>query len=118
MKIWELHALQVGPAAILTTPDGEANIEGLVLSEKAYLLAIRDFRPAALVELALREGPSEAAATLVRHYGANEARAANGGRSLVISRGRTPGPLVLRDDELAQAATGTDGRRRGPGTTA
>lgn len=105
MKIWELHALRVGPAAILTTPDGEANVEGLVLSERAYLLAVRDYRPSELVELVLREGPERAASLLIRHYSSPDAREEHGGHSLALSRGRTPGPLVVRQDELPAAAT-------------
>ncbi|HET7736949.1 MAG TPA: hypothetical protein VFK32_00090 [Tepidiformaceae bacterium] len=100
MKIWELHALQIGPDAIVTTPDDEALIDGLVLTERAYLLAVRDFRPAQLVALVRAEGPERAAALLTRHFESEESRNAAGGRSLVVGRGRTPGPLVLRSDEV------------------
>ena len=56
-RIWELHAQRLD-GAIRSTPDGEANIGGLVLSEKAYLLAMRDHRPEQLVRLVQTRGPS------------------------------------------------------------
>lgn len=50
MKIWEVHAMRL-EGAIRTTPDGEADVAGLVFSEKGYLLAVRDFRPHELVDI-------------------------------------------------------------------
>lgn len=100
MRIWEVHNVHLGEKAILTTPDGEANVDGLVLTEKAYLLAMRDFRPGQLVEMVRREGPMAAAGALVAHYRSEEMVRANAGRSLELGRGRTPGPIVRRNDEV------------------
>ena len=57
-KIWELHSLSLG-GAIRTTADGRAEIDGLVLSEKAYFLAVSAFRPAQLVGMVARLGPGD-----------------------------------------------------------
>jgi hypothetical protein len=106
MKLWELHSLHMG-GAIRTTPDGEAEIAGLILSEKAYLVVMRDFRPAQFVELVTHSGVGEAARALSEHYGSPESLAATGGRGLVITRSRTGGTGLMRADEVgANAATG------------
>ena len=60
-RIWEVHSQSLG-GSIRTTFQGDADIDGLVLSEKAYLLAVRDFRPRQLVEMVRSEGPEGAAA--------------------------------------------------------
>jgi hypothetical protein len=104
MKIWELHSM-ILPQPILTTPDGHANVEGLILTEKAYLLAVRDFRPGELVDLVLREGPAGAASRLARHY---DARAALDGRGLSLGRGQHPGPMLRRSDEQPAPVAGAD----------
>ena len=57
MKIWEVH-WPWSDGAIRTTADGDADVRGLLLSEKAYLLAMRDFRPAQLVGLVEELGPT------------------------------------------------------------
>ena len=56
MRIWELHGMQC-EGAIRSTPDGEADVLGLVFSEKAYLLTLRDYRPHQLVSLVRGAGP-------------------------------------------------------------
>ncbi len=99
MRIWELHALGLG-GAIRSTPAGEADIAGLLLSEKAYLLAVRDFRPAELVRLVEDQGAIAAALPLVAHYRDGEALRAAGGRGLAAVRGHGPGPLLKRSDEV------------------
>ncbi|MBI2766458.1 MAG: hypothetical protein HYX53_11190 [Chloroflexi bacterium] len=102
MKIWELHGLNLG-GAIRNTPDGEADVAGLLFSEKAYLLAIRDFRPQQPVALVQREGPQLAAEALIAHYGAEPSLQATGGRRLVATRGgMSPGPVVRRNDEVPE----------------
>lgn len=101
MKIWELHGLQLR-GAIRSTSDGDADVDGLVLSEKAYLLAVRDFRPAELVQLVRDSGPEAAARTLLQHYGAAESLQANGGRGLVATRGTYLSPALKRTDEVPQ----------------
>jgi len=92
MKLWEVHALRLGDA-IRTTPDGEADIEGLVFSEKAYIVAVRDYRPAQLVEMVRRQGPEAAADSLVSHF-------AEDSRGLARTRSRIGGPGIVRGDEL------------------
>jgi hypothetical protein len=101
MKLWELHNVALD-GAIRTTPDGAAEIEGLVLSEKAYLLAVREFRPAQLVELVRRRGPAESAARLVAHFSAPEALQLSAGRGLAAARARSGDPGVYRSDEIAE----------------
>ena len=103
LPIWELHGRQLG-GAIRTTPEGEADIEGLVLSEKAYLMVFREVRPAALVELVRREGPRGAAAQLLAHFESPEVLAATAGRKLVSARGMAPGPYIRRSDEVFEPA--------------
>jgi hypothetical protein len=108
MKIWEIHAMNLG-GAIRTTGDGRADVLGLLFSEKAYLLAMRDFRPAQVVELVQREGPHEAARRLIAHYDNDESLNATAGRGLVAAPGFAVDPVILRTDELTPVAAG--GRR-------
>ena len=104
-KIWELHGLALGDT-IRSTPDGEADVAGLVLSEKAYLLAVRDFRPAQLVSMVRGHGPGSAAASLVEHYSHPDSLHATCGRGLVSTRGMG-GPVLRRSDEVtAEASAG------------
>ncbi len=84
---------------------GDADVDGLVLSERAYLLAVRDFRPRQLVEMVRAEGPAAAAGHLVEHYGTEDALNASGGRSLVVCRGSDYTPVVRRSDEVRALAT-------------
>lgn len=110
MKIWELHGLQF-EGNIRTTPEGDADIAGLVVSEKAYLLAVRDFRPSQLVKLVQDEGPQRAAAVLIAHYSQPGITNANGGRGLIAARGHSLDPMVRRsDEEPATLATGRQER--------
>lgn len=102
-RIWELHSHQLG-GAIRTTVMGDADVAGLVLSERAYLLAVRDFRPRQLVDLVREAGPVAAAMQLVAHYGTEEALNASGGRSLVVCRGSDYTPVVRRSDEAPALA--------------
>ena len=99
MRLWELHNQRLEDA-IRTTPEGAAEIAGLVLSEKAYILAVRDFRPAQLLEFIKRHGPIEATSRLISHYGTPEALQSNGGRGLVAGRARSGGPGLYRSDEV------------------
>ena len=108
MKIWELHAQTLG-GAIRSTHDGRADVCGLLFSEKAYLLAVRDFRPAQLVELVHREGTHEAARRLIAHYSDEDSLNTTGGRGLVAAPGFVVDPVICRSDELAPVAAG--GRR-------
>jgi hypothetical protein len=103
MKIWEVHSLNLG-GGIRTTHDGEADLDGLILSEKAYLLAVRDFRPAQLVRLVKAEGPLYAAQALIEHYADPESLQSTGGRGLAIDRNSGPDITVRRTDEMAIAA--------------
>jgi hypothetical protein len=98
MKIWDMHSVQT-KGAIRGTSDGEADVNGLVLSEKAYLLALRDYRPAQLVQLVAREGPELAAQALIGHFGSLSALNASGGRGLVAARSWSMAPKVIRSDE-------------------
>lgn len=100
-RIWELHAQRLD-GAIRSTPDGEANIGGLVLSEKAYLLAMRDHRPEQLVRLVQNQGPQGALETLVAHYATAASQQQSAGRSLVPTRGPSGGPSLVRSDEVAE----------------
>jgi hypothetical protein len=102
-KLWELHGSQLG-GAIRTTPEGEADIAGLVLSEKAYLLALRDFRPAQIVRLVREDGPAEAARALIRHY-------ADDARGLALTHGMSGSPTVRRGDELREPIAARSGPR-------
>lgn len=98
MKLWELHTQQVH-GAIRTTPDGEAEIDGLVLSEKAYILVMREVRPVQLVGLVERDGASEAAQALITQFGTPEALQSSGGRHLVLTRASVGGIGLAREDE-------------------
>jgi len=98
-RIWELHSLRLD-GAIRTTAEGEAEIDGLVLSEKAYFLAVRDFRPAQLVALVRSEGPFAAAERLIAHFDAAESRELSAGRSLIVTRGPSGGIHLCRNDEV------------------
>ncbi len=100
MKIWELHGLRLD-GAIRSTPEGDADVAGLVFSEKAYLLAVRDFRPAELVALIEQRGAIAMARDLVAHF--DEAAAGTGAssaRGLVLARGSGPEPMLRRSDEV------------------
>ncbi len=99
MKVWELHSQGVD-GAITTTPDGEADVVGLIMSEKAYFVVMRDYRPAALVALVRREGPAEAAKTLLAHFNEPEALQAGGGRGLAAARSGIGGLGLVRADEV------------------
>lgn len=98
MKIWEVHSVQTN-GAIKGTHDGEADVNGLVLSEKAYLLALRAYRPAQLVQLVAEEGPELAAQALIGHFSSEDALQASGGRGLVAARSWSMAPKVVRSDE-------------------
>ncbi|HEY4670165.1 MAG TPA: hypothetical protein VIH05_10360 [Tepidiformaceae bacterium] len=99
MRIWELHGMQC-EGAIRSTPDGEADVLGLVFSEKAYLLTLRDYRPHQLVSLVRGAGPAAAAETLANQF--QDIAIAAAGRGLVIARGAS-GPVLRRSDELKQS---------------
>lgn len=109
MKIWEVHSVQTN-GAIKGTYDGEADVNGLVLSEKAYLLALRDYRPAELVKLVAKEGPELAAQELIGHFSSSDALKASGGRGLVAARSWSMAPKVVRSDE-AEPPKAMDRRR-------
>lgn len=101
MKIWEVHSLSTN-GAIRTTADGDADVAGLLFSEKAYLLAMRDIRPAQLVSLVNERGPLGAAEALVAHFAL--AQPDNTGRSLIRGRSRMGDPIIQRSDEVPQPA--------------
>ncbi|MCC6386733.1 MAG: hypothetical protein IT302_05065 [Dehalococcoidia bacterium] len=103
MKIWEVHGLRLD-GAIRSTPDGEADVSGLVFSEKGYLLAVRDFRPHELVAMVRGEGEAATIARLLAHYGSEDSVTAAGGRKLVAVRGGSmaPGPVLRRNDEVPE----------------
>ena len=101
MKIWELHS-QTTNGAIRTTADGDADVDGLLLSEKAYLLVMRDFRPATLVRLVQDQGAYAAADALVAHFATYTPD--NTGRSLARGRSRMGDPIICRSDEAIAAS--------------
>lgn len=101
MKIWELHS-QVTNGAIRTTADGDADVGGLLLSEKAYLLVMRDFRPATLVRIVDEQGPFAAADALVAHFATNAPDTT--GRALARGRSRMGDPIICRSDEAIAAS--------------
>lgn len=101
MKIWELHS-QATNGAIRTTADGDADVGGLLFSEKAYLLVMRDFRPAVLVNLVQEQGPFAAADSLVAHFATNTPD--NTGRALTRGRSRMGDPILCRTDEALVAS--------------
>ncbi len=105
MKIWEVHGLRLD-GAIRSTPDGEADVAGLVFSEKGYLLAVRDFRPHELVTMIRREGEAATISRLLAHYASDESVVSAGGRKLVAVRGGSmaPGPVLRRNDEVPEMA--------------
>jgi hypothetical protein len=101
MKIWEVHTMNSG-ARVRTTGEGHCDIDGLLLSEKAYLLAIRDMRPAHLIQLVDDIGPQNAASELLAYYTSPEP--GHLGRALVNGRSRLGDPLLLRSDEVRTPA--------------
>lgn len=100
MKIWEVHSAMVN-GAIRTTADGDADVGGLLLSEKAYLLAMRDFRPAQLISLVEELGSHAAGDALVAHFATGPSTT---GRGLTRGRSRLGDPLICRSDEPAATA--------------
>jgi hypothetical protein len=96
MKIWEVHAMQSG-SRVRTSFEGHCEIDGLLLSEKAYLLAIRDMRPAQLFRLVDELGPENAASELLNYYHSPEP--GQPGHGLTAGRSRLGDPLLLRSDE-------------------
>ena len=102
MKVWELHGIGVG-GSIRTTPDGDADIGGLILTEKAYLLAVREFRPNQIIRMVETLGAHGAAEHLVTHFGAPSAIQASSGRCLAMTRASVGGIRLVRDDEPAAA---------------
>ncbi len=103
MKIWELHA-SLGHARIRTTPDGDADVGGLLLSEKAYLLVMRVMRPQELARLVEAEGPAMAAEWLVARLAGEGLD--DTGRGLAIGRTRLGEPILRRNDEAPLAEAG------------
>jgi len=101
MKIWEVHALQSG-GRVRTTAEGHCDIDGLLISEKAYLLAIRDMRPAHLFQLVEDLGAQNAASELLNYYHSPEP--GHLGWSLAVGRSRLGDPLLLRSDEVRAPA--------------
>ncbi|MGI8925838.1 MAG: hypothetical protein ACR2HN_04230 [Tepidiformaceae bacterium] len=99
MKIWELHGLALN-GAIVTTADGDADVDGLILSEKAYLLAVRDFRPSLLVDLVRTRGADATAQSLIDHFGGAESLQQSAGRALVATRGLSSHLVLRRSDEV------------------
>jgi hypothetical protein len=97
MKIWEVHAMHSG-GRIRTTAEGHCEIDGLLLSEKAYLLAIRDIRPSQLFALVDDLGPQNAASELMNYYGSPSP--GQPGHSLQAGRSRLGDPLLMRSDEV------------------
>jgi hypothetical protein len=97
MKIWEVHAMHSG-GRIRTTGEGHCEIDGLLLSEKAYLLAIRDMRPAQLFRLVDDLGPENAASELLSYYHSPDP--GHPGHSLAAGRSRLGDSLILRSDEV------------------
>ncbi|MEO8541128.1 MAG: hypothetical protein ABI577_15405 [bacterium] len=97
MKIWEVHAMN-SDGRIRTTAEGHCEIDGMLLSERAYLLAIRDMRPAQLFALIDDLGPQNAASELMNYYASPEP--GHLGRALVKGRSRLGDPILLRSDEV------------------
>ncbi|WP_322797444.1 hypothetical protein [Tepidiforma sp.] len=96
LRIWEMHSARLG-GAIRTSPDGDAEVGGLLLSERAYLLAIRVMRPEELVRLVAEAGPGEAAQRLVELFAATDLDGT--GRRLALGRSRLGEPRLVRSDE-------------------
>jgi hypothetical protein len=97
MKIWEVHAMHSG-GRVRTTAEGNCEIDGLLLSERAYLLALRDMRPQQLFKLVEDLGPENAAAELLNYYHSPEP--GHLGRGLAAGRSRLGDPILLRSDEV------------------
>ena len=97
MKIWEVHALQFS-APVRTTPEGLCDIDGLLMSEKAYLLALRDMRPPQLFAMVTDLGAANASAELLNYYGSPAPGQA--GHSLIPGRSRRGDPVIMRSDEV------------------
>ena len=97
MKIWEVHAMHSG-GRVRTTAEGHCDIDGLLLSEKAYLLAIRDMRPRDLIQLVDDVGPQNAASELMNYYRSPEP--GQPGHALLAGRSRLGDSLLLRSDEV------------------
>ena len=109
-KIWELHAWRF-EGEIRTTREGDAEVAGLVISEKAYLLAVRDFRPSELIRMVKEHGIQGATAALAAHYATPTVLQSNGGRALIAARGHSVDPMVRRNDEVSEPlATGRQER--------
>ena len=83
---------------VRTTGEGHCEIDGLLLSEKAYLLAIRDMRPANLFRLVEDLGPENAASELLNYYHSPEP--GHAGHSLLAGRSRLGDTLLMRSDEV------------------
>lgn len=96
MKIWEVHAIN-SRGRVRTTPEGHCDIDGLLLSEKAYLVAMRDMRPNQLIAMVDELGVENAMAELLNYYASPEP--GHLGRSLVAGRSRLGDPMILRSDE-------------------
>jgi hypothetical protein len=96
MKIWEVHALHSG-GRVRTTAEGHCEIDGLLFSEKAYLLALRDIRPQQLISMVDDLGPENAASELLGYYHSPEP--GHLGQGLVAGRSRLGDPILLRSDE-------------------
>ena len=103
MKIWEVHA-SLGHGPIRTTPDGDADVGGLLLSEKAYLLVMRLLRPQELTALVATEGPAGAAERLIAQFAAFDGDST--GRALALGRTRLGEPILRRNDEVPLAEAG------------
>ncbi|MFN0094937.1 MAG: hypothetical protein ACKVVT_09180 [Dehalococcoidia bacterium] len=103
-RIWELHGAMLN-GAITSTPEGHADIQGLVLSEKAYFLVVRDYRPRQIIDLVEREGVDGAARAIMDHFSDPAALRLSGGRQLVPCRGLEPTPVIRRSDEVRPATT-------------
>ncbi len=97
MKIWEVHAMHTG-GRVRTTADGHCEIDGLLLSERAYLLAVRDIRPAQLLRLVEELGAEEATEQLLAYY--TSPAPGQPGQSLASGRSRLGDPMLLRSDEV------------------
>ena len=97
MKIWEVHAMNSG-CRIRTTAEGNCDIDGMLLSERAYLLAIRDVRPAQLFRMVQELGPENATSELLNYYASPEP--GHLGRALALGRSRLGDPILMRSDEV------------------
>ncbi len=98
-KIWELHATQHA-GAIRSTPEGHADVMGLVLSEKAYFLVVRDYRPGQLIAMVEKRGVADTTREILDHFSDPAALRLSAGRQLVPCRGLEPTPVIRRSDEV------------------